>query len=219
MRNILQNSSAFNSVFVLGVTALNCVQAGPGNEAGHIKAGVGQILYEQIGQGINYPTPGEGAQFGYFTYVKGLENVFTGVPENETTAVFTFYQDLTNVRISANGPIRVISREGTTTVYLNTSGGADFSKPDSFRSGIPIQTSIVRQQVVIDTTTQTFTAINEDTVASTSGFLFNGLPCEIGKPGDVLRTTRTGRLNSPGLSPIGWFGGDTVAAERAGKKD
>src|SRR5215813_4564892 len=71
----------------------------------HLKTEGGQVLSEQVGQGINYPTPGQGAQFGYFTFIKGIPQVFDGAPENEATAVLTFYQDLTNVRVSTNGPI------------------------------------------------------------------------------------------------------------------
>jgi hypothetical protein len=176
---------------------------------GPIDTGGTRVISEQIGQGINYSTPGHGAQFGYLTYVAGVNSVFAHAPENETNALFTFYQELTNLRVTDNGPVRVISRTGTNIVYFNP-GGASFANPDSFRAGTPIQTSIIRQQVVIDTTTLTFTAFNEDTLIGTSAFSLNKVQYEIGKVGDVLKTARTGRLNTPGLSPIGWFGGYTT---------
>lgn len=214
----MKHNSSIAALIGLFVVTLPAIAEG-NSESGGIRPGTGQVLHEEVGQGINYSVPGEGAQFGYFSYVREIESVFTGVPENETTAVFTFYQELANVRIVANGPMRIISREGVTTVYLNSSGGANFANPDSFRAGVPIQTSVVRQQVVIDTVTQSFTAMNEDVIASSSTFMLNGRKHRLGKRGDMVRTMRTGRLNSPGLSPIGWFGGYSVAAEKAKKPD
>jgi hypothetical protein len=46
------------------------------------------ISLEFIGQGL-VVTPAEVYQYGYFTYVAGIENLFSGTPENESTAFFT----------------------------------------------------------------------------------------------------------------------------------
>ena len=66
--------------------------------------------------------------------------------------------------------MRIISREGTTTVYLNPEPAGNFSDPNSFRVGGRIQNSTLRQQVIVDTVTQTFTVVNEETITSTSRF-------------------------------------------------
>ena len=116
----------------------------------HIKITEGQILYEIIGQVINF-TPTTSTQFGYYTYIKGIDALFAGAAENESTALFTFFRETTNRRVTVNGPLRIISREGTTTVYLNAAPSGNFSNLDSFRTGTPIQTSQLRQQVIVDT--------------------------------------------------------------------
>jgi hypothetical protein len=181
-----------------------------------IKVGEGQLLYEIIGQVIN-STPTTSTQFGYYTYIKGIDALFAGAPENETTAWFTFHRETTNLRVTVNGPLRIISREGTTTVYLNAAPAGDFTNPDSFRAGAPVQRSTLRQQVIVDTVTQSFTVVNEDTITSTSLFSINGRTNQIGKAGDVFRTTKNGHLNSP--VPSGYFAGYSVGVEKSNHDD
>ena len=206
---------------VLGLIALTAAssleraQAGePGSDDAieKIKVAEGQVLYEIIGQVINF-TPSTSTQFGYYTYIKGLDELFAGAPEDETTAWFTFHRETTNVRVTANGPLRIISREGTTTVYLNAAPAGNFSDPDSFRAGAPIQSSTLRQQVIVDTITQTFTVVNQDTITSSSPFSVNGRNYQIGKTGDVFRTTKNGHLSGP--IPSGHFAGYSVGAEKS----
>lgn len=74
-------------------------------------------------------------------------------PQNETTALLTFYNDTFTERVFNNGPMRIINRVGTTTIYLDTSPDGDFASPDSFRDGVPVQTSEHRHQVILDTVT------------------------------------------------------------------
>lgn len=183
-----------------------------------IRIAEGQILYEFVGQGINL-TATKSAQVGYFTDIQGLDGLFAGAPENEATALFTFYRDTTTVNVRANGPVLIVSRAGINTLYLNATPGADFSNPDSFRAGAAIQTSVFRQQAIIDTISQTFSIVDQDTITSTSVFSLNGGKYQIGKPGDVFRTTRNGHLNSPGSTPAGWLGGYSVGAEKSQSSD
>jgi hypothetical protein len=204
------------ALLVLSLGSSQLARGDSEKDVEHLKIAKGQVFSESIGQGINL-TPSSGAQFGYFSHVTGLDTLFAGTTENETTALFTFYQEFPIQRVAVNGPLRVVTREGTTTVYLNAAPGGNFSNPDSFRAGAPIQTSVVRQQVVIDTVTSVFTVVNQDTITSTSVFSINGGKYQLGKVGDVLRTTRTGHLNSPGLSPAGWFAGYSVGAEKSKK--
>ncbi len=179
---------------------------------GVIKVEEGQLLYEIIGQVINF-TPTTSTQFGYYTYIKGVDDLFAGMPENESMARFTFYRETTNLRVTLNGTLVIISREGTTTVYLNPVPAGDFSNPDSFRVGTPIQTSTLRQQVIVDTVTQAFTVVNQDRITSSSNFSVNGRSYQIGKAGDVFRTTKNGHLSGP--VPSGYFAGYSVGADKS----
>ncbi len=171
----------------------------------------GQLLYEIVGQVINQ-TPSTSTQFGYFTHIKGIDTLFASSPANEASAYFTFYREVSNVLVNANGPLRTISREGTTAVYINPTPSASFGDPASFKAGTPIQVSQVHQQVVVDTVTGLFTVHNQDTITSTSQFLLNGIPTQIGKVGDVYATTKTGHLNTAGAVPAGWFSGYALGA-------
>jgi hypothetical protein len=197
-------------VILTSASALEKAQADENVE--EIKVGEGQVLYEIIGQVIN-STPTTSTQFGYYTYIKGIDGLFAGAPENETTAWFTFHRETTNLRVTVNGPLRIISREGTTTVYLNAAPAGDFSNPDSFRAGTPIQISTLRQQVIVDTVSQTFTVVNQDTITSSTHFSVNGTTYQIGKAGDVFRTTKNGHLSGP--VPSGYFAGYSVGAEKS----
>ena len=211
MKKILHIPTVSAALLALSLAASQRSRGESENDVEHIKVTAGQIVYEILGQVIN-STPTTSTQFGYYTYIKGIDLLFASAPENETTAFFTFFRETTNLRVTADGPLRIISREGTTTVYLNATPDGSFANPDSFRSAAPIQTSVLRQQVIVDTVSQTFTVINQDTITSTSVFSVNGSKYQIGKGGDVLRTTKNGHLNAPGSSPTGWFAGYSVGA-------
>jgi hypothetical protein len=171
----------------------------------------GQLLFEFVGQVSNL-TPTTSTQYGYFTFVSGEAALLSGTPQNETSARFTFYREMTNLGVVLNGTLKILSREGTTTLYLQPSGGATFSNPDSFRAGTPIQTSHSRQQVIVDTVTSAFTVVNFETVTSTPRFTLDGHDKRLGRIGDVYRTSKQGHLNAP--SPDGYFSGYSVSVAR-----
>jgi hypothetical protein len=171
----------------------------------------GQLLFEFVGQVSNL-TPTTSTQYGYFTFVSGEAALFSGTPQNETSARFTFYREMTNLGVVLNGTLKIISREGTTTLYLQPSGGATFSNPDSFRAGTPIQTSHSHQQVIVDTVTSAFTVVNFETVTATPRFTLDGHDTTLGRVGDVYRTSKQGHLFSP--SPAGYFSGYSVSVSR-----
>ena len=75
--------------------------------------------------------------------------------------------------ISELNTLRILARDGTTTIYLN-SAPADFANPDSFRSGTPVQTSTLHQQAIVDTVTGAFTAVFDNTITWTDEFTING---------------------------------------------
>ena len=160
----------------------------------------GQILMEYVGQVINgSPTPASSNQFGNLQAVSGVD----------PSLYFTFYTQAETVKSVANGPLRIVDRIGTTTIYL-TSAAGDFSNPDSFRSGTPVQVSTLRQQVIVDTSTGAFNVVNINTITSVTEFWSGRDEVQLGEAGQSFRTVLNGHLNTPGMSPTGWFGGYAV---------
>ena len=82
----------------------------------------GTVTMELIGQ-AQVLSPPAAIQFGYLSRIEGLDTIFTGTPENESTAMFTFYNDTTTTRVINDGPLRIVNREGTATFYYNPSAG------------------------------------------------------------------------------------------------
>jgi len=159
-----------------------------------------QILMEYVGQVINgSPTPASSIQFGNLQAVSGVD----------PSLYFTFYTQAETVKSVANGPLRIVDRIGTTTIY-QTSAAGDFSDPDSFRSGTPVQVSTLRQQVIVDTSTGAFNVVNINTITSVTEFWSGRDEVRLGELGQSFRTVLNGHLNTPGMSPTGWFGGYAV---------
>jgi hypothetical protein len=160
----------------------------------------GQILMEYVGQVINgIPAPASSNQFGNLQGVAGVD----------PSLQFTFYTEAMTVKAVTNGPLRIVDRTGTTTIYLASTPG-DFSNPDSFRSGTPVQISTLQQQVIVDTSTGAFTVVNINTITTATEFLSDGDEVQLGKAGQSFRTVLNGHLNAPGMLPTGWFGGYAV---------
>jgi hypothetical protein len=155
------------------------------------------VTFEYVGQVVNgSPVATSSRQFGNLSAVAGADG----------SSAYTFYTEATTVSTVANGPLRIVNRTGTTTVYLAAAAGS-FDDPDSFRAGTAVQVSSLRQQVIVDTSTGLFTVFNVNTVTwsrdSWPGTGAGGLA----EKGQRFRSTLTGRLNSPGGSPTGWFSG------------
>lgn len=160
----------------------------------------GEVQFELVGQVIN-PSPSTSIQFGYLTFINGIsgsEPIFNAGPQNETTALFTFYNDTVTESVINNGPMRIINRVGTTTIYLDTTPDGDFANADSFRDGIPVQTSALRHQVIIDTIAGTFTTTFVNTITASDFFHLNNHNFLMGKSGQTFRTTVIGHVNTSG---------------------
>ncbi len=152
------------------------------------------------------------SQFGYFSYVPSPLSAFTGTPEDAAHANFTFFTEAVTKRVTVNGTLRIVDRTGTTTVYQSTAP-PNFSDPNSFRSGNPIQVSSLQQQVILDTTTGDFSVVNVNTVSTTSAFYVDGQGYQLGKPGDRFRTNLRGKTNA--AAPPGFFmAGYAVGADK-----
>jgi hypothetical protein len=167
----------------------------------------GDVQFELVGQVTN--TTATSIQYGYLTFINGISgvaNIFNPGPQNESTALFTFFNDTVNERVITNGSIRIIDRVGTTTIYLNPPANATFASPASFQNGTPVQTSVLRHQVVIDMVTGSFTTTFVNTISSVDRFQLGNSSFTFGKVGQTFRTTVFGHLNSP-IPPSAYIAG------------
>ena len=205
---VLRKSSALALAAMLLFTPLY-VMAQPENDAQHVRFDEDGVALEFIGNVNN--SGSNSTQFGYLSFVSQVP-AFNGTPETAATANFTFYTEAVTQLVTTNGTLKIVDRTGTTTVYL-TSSAADFTAPDSFRSGTPIQTSTMQQQVILDTTTGDFSVVNMNTVTDVSAFPLSGQRYKLGKPGDRFRTVLRGKANA--AAPPGFFmAGYAVGAGR-----
>ncbi len=172
---------------------------------------VGDVQFEFVGQVVN-PSATASIQFGYLTFINGVsgsEPLFNAGPQNETTALLTFYNDTLTERVINNGPLRIINRVGTTTIYLDTTPDGDFASPDTFRDGVPVQTSELRHQVIIDTIAGSFTTTFVNTIISSDYFRLGSQNVLLGKGGQKFRMTVIGHTNTPS-PPAGHIAGFAV---------
>lgn len=170
-----------------------------------------QVVYEMIGEFNNSGLASQ--QFGYLSNVTGLNNAFSSMTiKNESTALFTFVTNATTNQVVNNGPFRIVDRTGTTTIYLNA-GPSDFTNPATFSQGTPIQVSTYRQQVIINTLTNTFVTVHTNTITDVETFTLNGLTYRLGQLGKSFRTNYAGQSNTPGATPSGWFAGTSTGSK------
>ena len=159
------------------------------------------INLEFIGQGL-VVSPAEVYQYGYFTHVTGVENVFSGAPNTASNAFFTFMNKLSTTRATPHGPLTVVDREGTATIYLNPAVGASFDTPASFEAGTPVLTASMRHQVILDTQNGNTIFMTFDlTVSSTETFTVGDQKHQLGRPGQKMTWTNYGRPNTSTTQP------------------
>jgi hypothetical protein len=170
------------------------------------------LSLELVGQSINAPpgvTPSTSTQYGYVSYLRGLP-IFTGDPQNESTALLTFFADATTTRVVVDGPLRVLTRRGTITFYLDSGANGSFANPDSFRDGTRVLVAGFRQQVVLDTLTNTFTTHHLNTITVTTPFRAGRGQVQLGAVRDRFETILSGHANMP-APPSTWFAGYTFS--------
>ncbi|GAC1469310.1 MAG: hypothetical protein PVSMB7_18430 [Chloroflexota bacterium] len=166
-------------------------------------------LFGLVGQVTNSApgiTPATSIQYGYLTQVRGIDGSFALGGHDESNALFTFFTSATTTRVVTNGNFRTVTRMGVTTLYLNSTPTGNFAVPDSFRAGVPIQTSIMKQQVVITISTGAFRTVNVNAITSTTAFSQGGRSLRIGAVGSAYTTFLIGQLHSPS-PPSGYFSG------------
>ena len=204
---------AKHQLLTLAVVALlTCVSMAGQDQPIRVPISEDRPSLEFVGQFINSGTSSQ--QFGYLSNIRGLNQIFTGTPQNETTAMFTFYTQATTVSTITNGSVRVVHRVGITTIYFNPNPVGDFNNPSSFQQGTPISVSNYSQQVVVDLATGSFTTAHLNDITATTPFWLNAVQYQLGQVGRSFRTHYLGHVNSPGLLPSGWFGGYAVGVDR-----
>jgi hypothetical protein len=198
------------AVVLAASTTVALAHGTPRSVGSHDARKVRDLSFELVGQ-VQSSAPGvspaTSIQYGYVSDLGGLP-IFKAEPQNESTAVLTFYTDTTTSRVINNGPIRVINREGTMTVYSDPTAGGSFANPDSFRDGTPVLVARLRQQVIVNTTTSGFTAQNLNTIISTSPFQGPSGTLQLGNAGDRFRTIISGHVNAAG-PPSAYMAGYT----------
>jgi hypothetical protein len=198
------------AVVVAASTTVALAQGTTRSVRSHHVTKVRGMSFELVGQVQNSApgvSPATSIQYGYLSDLGGLP-IFKAEPQNESTALLTFYTDTTTRRVIDNGPIRVINREGTLTIYSDPAASGSFANPDSFRDGTPVLVARLRQQVIVDTTTGGFTAQNLNTIISTRPFRGPSGMLQLGKAGDRFRTIISGHVNAPG-PPSAYMAGYT----------
>ena len=176
------------------------------------------ISMEFIGQG-RVVSPTEVYQYGYFTHVAGVDNVFSGTPNNASSAFFTFMNKLSTTRATSHGPLTIVDRKGTATIYLNPAAGASFDSPTSFEAGTPVLRAELRHQVILDTANGNTLLMHFDlTVISTESFTVGHERHRLGRPGQKMTWTIYGRPNTSTTQPAQFvFAGVAVSHDRDGQ--
>jgi hypothetical protein len=201
-------------VLTFGLLASTAAIAIPGdsNRDGASVREIRRLSLELIGQFQNSGpgvTPPTHSHYGYLAYVRGL-SVFTASAQDEHSALFTFYSDAATPRVTANGPLRVVTRVGRVTIYRDPSTNGDFARPASFRDGTPVLVARLRQQVVTDTVTGSLTTFHQNTIVSTRPFAAGGRRVRLGHVGQTFRTILNGHVTMPG-PPSGYIAGYAVS--------
>ena len=128
---------------------------------------------ELVGQVLNVPMTPISNQYGYLSFIDGIDPVFTSTPHDETTTSFSFNTAATTTQVINNGQLRIVDRTGSTTIYLDDVPNGDFAVPNTFADGTPVLTMSLRQQVILDLFENTFTTVNINTVTSVNAFAMN----------------------------------------------
>ena len=207
------------AVVVLGLVAIpGRVVAVQGADTAVINMEPGQVMLEFVGQMVDVPTttlPGSN-QFGFLSFIRGLKAIFMtdSPPFDRTTAKFGFFTRVTTTREIANGPLVVITREGVTGISftpcpLCVSPWVGIANGDPSIPVFLIQTSTLRQQVIIDNDTRSFSVVNINTITETRPFDLGGTQFQLGEVGQIFRTSLAGQLDPDGQTE-GHFAGHAV---------
>lgn len=195
---------------------------------------IDQEMYEFIGQVKNFPPAGPGLsatsiQYGYISHVRGLSDdqiYLGGVLQNEASALLTFYNDSVTEKVTNHGSLKIVIREGTTTIYYNPvpSGDLTTPNPDSFRQGTPVLTTKWRHQVIFDANpspnagdpprTNLFFVTWWHTITSSTPFTLSNQTVSLGRVNHTFRQHLVGGVDFTG-KVNGKFAGYTTSYDAA----
>ena len=195
---------------------------------------VDQEMYEFVGQVKNSPPAGPGlpatsVQYGYISHVRGLSDdqiYLAGVPQNEASALLTFYNDSVTEKVTNHGSLKIVIREGTTTIYYNPVPSCDLTtpNPDSFRQGTPVLTTKWRHQVIFDANpspnatdpprTNLFFVTWWHTITSSTSFTLGNQTVSLGRVNHTFRQHLVGGVDFTG-KVNGKFAGYTTSFDPA----
>lgn len=207
------------------VIILALVLAAAALTAGSVKATarsekVDNLALELVGQFQNSPpgvTPSTHIHYGYVSYMRGL-SVFGGPAQDETDALFTFFADAgATTRVIPNGPLRIVTRVGSLTIYRDASANGDFANPNTFRDGTPVLVARFRQHVVLNTVTGSFTTFHQNTITSSTRFSVGNKTLQLGEKGATFKTVLSGHGSST-PTPSGYIAGYTFSLGGASEK-
>ena len=100
------------------------------------KVPAGGIVWNSACEVYFNPSNGSGQVAGYFTYLPGIDDLFTG-PPGLATARFTFRSDTLQLQpLAPQGNLNVIlAGAGVWKIYYNPTPAGDWSNLDSFSQG------------------------------------------------------------------------------------
>jgi hypothetical protein len=139
---------------------------------------------------------GASQQFGYFTYIRGLAPTSQAGIQDEHSALFTFFSSGTITGLARGNVYNLIDVQGTTTIYLVTGRGGDFSDPDSFRSGAPVLTASFSQHVVLNTSDRNFSTVFLNKVTAVTPFALGAACFQLGRVGQLFQQVNAGQQDA-----------------------
>jgi hypothetical protein len=232
LRSMLRCRSLFSILFVAGFAGTACAQFPfpPPFDFSQID----QEMYEFVGQVKNFPPAGPGlpatsVQYGYVSHLRGLSDdqiYLAGVTQNEASALLTFYNDSVTEKVINHGSLRIVIREGTTTIFFNPvpSGDLTTPNPDSFRQGTPVLTTKWRHQVIFDGNpspnlgdpprTNLFFVTWWHTITSSTSFTLGNQTVSLGRVNHTFRQYLVGGVDFTGMVN-GKFAGYTTSFDPA----
>jgi hypothetical protein len=154
-------------------------------------------------------TPPTHIHYGYLSYIRGVA-AFKASPPDETTALYTFYAVAATPHVITDGPLRIVTRIGTLTIYRDPSTNGSFANPDTFRDGSPVLVASFRQQVVVNTVASSNTVFHQNTITSTRAFDSGKGEVQLGEVGERFTTHFSGVPNMPG-PPSGFIAGYAIS--------
>jgi hypothetical protein len=201
-------------VGLLATAALAVVAFGH-NPAARAKAAKVTVLrdlwFELVGQFQNSAvgvTPVTHIHYGYLSWVQGV-SAYGAAAQTEATAQFTFFADGKTLPVVSDGPLNMVTRVGTFTIYRDLSRNSDFAKPATFRDGTRVLVARYRHSPIGSTLTGAVQLFSRDRITFTRPFQTAHGLVQLGKVGETFDEHYVGQVNMPG-PPSGYIIGYDV---------